>query len=47
MKGTTYVKKILLAVAACSLLALGLTGCPNDTGTAASTGNENTSTGSN
>ena len=40
-------KKILPAAAASSLLALGLTGCPAPTDTAASTGNENTSTGSN
>ena len=40
-------KKILLAAAACSLLALGLTGCPNDTGTSASTGNNGTQTGTN
>jgi len=40
-------KKIFLAVAACSMLALSLTGCPAPTDTAASTGNENTSTGSN
>lgn len=40
-------KKLLIAAAACSLLALGLTGCPDTPGTAASTGNENTSTGSN
>ncbi len=40
-------KKILLAAAACSLLALGLTGCPNNPGTSASTGNNGTNAGSN
>ena len=39
-------KKFLLAAAACSLLALGLTGCPNPE-TSASTGNNGTAAGSN
>lgn len=40
-------KKVFLAAVACSMLALGLTGCPDNPGTAASTGNENTQAGSN
>lgn len=39
-------KKFLIAAAACSMLALGLTGCPNPQ-TAASTGNGGTAAGSN
>ena len=39
-------KKFLLAAAACSLLALGLTGCPAPE-TAGSTGNNGTEAGSN
>lgn len=40
-------KKFLLAAAACSLLALGLTGCPGPADTAGSTGNNGTEAGSN
>jgi hypothetical protein len=38
-------KKILLAAAACSLLALGLTGCPQPQ-TSSSTGNDGAAAGS-
>lgn len=41
-------KKFAIAALACSMLALGLTGCPNTPGAAGgSTGNNGTSTGSN
>lgn len=40
-------KKILLAAAACSLLVLGLTGCPGPQDIGGSTGNSGTEAGSN
>lgn len=39
-------KKLFLAFAACSMLALGLTGCPQPE-TASSTGNDGTTAGTN
>ena len=40
-------KKVFLAVVACSMLALGLTGCPNPQDVGGSTGNNGTEAGSN